>query len=52
MRKLSRRSLLHGSAVLAAAGTLGRPYIANAAGKTAHVWWTQGFIAEEDAAFK
>jgi multiple sugar transport system substrate-binding protein len=52
MRKLSRRSLLHGSVALAAGGALGRPYIANAAGKTAHVWWTQGFIAEEDAAFK
>jgi multiple sugar transport system substrate-binding protein len=28
------------------------PSDANAAAKTAHVWWTQGFIAEEDAAFK
>jgi multiple sugar transport system substrate-binding protein len=37
---------------LAAAGTFGRPFIANAAAKTATVWWTQGFIAEEDAAFK
>src|SRR5437588_9956209 len=52
MSKLDRRSLLRGSAALAAAGTLGRPYVANAAATTAHVWWTQGFIAEEDAAFK
>ncbi|HXW23487.1 MAG TPA: extracellular solute-binding protein, partial [Xanthobacteraceae bacterium] len=46
------RSLLRGSAALAAAGALGRPYVAHAAAKTAHVWWTQGFISEEDAAFK
>src|SRR5215471_963897 len=52
MSKLNRRSLLRGSVALAAAGTLARPYIANAAAATAHVWWTQGFIAEEDAAFK
>src|ERR1043166_5128066 len=52
MKKLDRRSLLRGSAALAAAGTLARPYIANAAATTAHVWWTQGFIAEEDAALK
>src|SRR5215467_136866 len=52
MRKFDRRSLLHGSAALAAAGALGRPYVAKAAASTAHVWWTQGFIAEEDAAFK
>jgi multiple sugar transport system substrate-binding protein len=52
MSKLDRRSLLRGSAALAAAGTLARPYVASAAAKTAHIWWTQGFIAEEDAAFK
>ena len=46
MNKLSRRSVVRGSVALAAAGTLGRPYIANAAGKTAVAWWTQGFIAE------
>jgi len=28
------------------------PFIANAAAKTATVWWTQGFVPEEDAAFK
>jgi multiple sugar transport system substrate-binding protein len=37
---------------LAAAGTLARPFIANAAAKTAIVWWTQGFIPEEDASFR
>jgi multiple sugar transport system substrate-binding protein len=52
MRKLNRRSVLRGSVALAAAGSLARPFIANAAAKTAHVWWTQGFIPEEDAALK
>jgi len=37
---------------LAAAGTLARPYIANAAATTADVWWTQGFIPEEDESIK
>ena len=35
-----------------AAGALARPYIANAAATTATVWWTQGFVPEEDVAFK
>jgi multiple sugar transport system substrate-binding protein len=52
MSKLSRRSLIHGSLALAAAGTAARPHVANAAAKTAAVWWTQGFTPEEDAAFK
>jgi multiple sugar transport system substrate-binding protein len=52
MSKLSRRSLLRGSVGVAAAGTLGRPFIANAAAKTASVWWPQGFVPEEDASFK
>jgi multiple sugar transport system substrate-binding protein len=52
MSSLSRRSVLRGSVGLAAAGTLASPFIANAAAKTATVWWTQGFVAEEDAAFK
>src|ERR1700756_5594894 len=51
MRKLDRRSLLRGSAALAAAGSLGCPYIAKAAAKTATVWWTQGFVRAEDTAF-
>jgi multiple sugar transport system substrate-binding protein len=29
-----------------------RPYLANAAAKTASVWWVQGFAEEEDVAFK
>src|SRR5690242_20348695 len=52
MNKLSRRSVVGGSLALAAAGTIGRPCVVNAAAKTAHVWWIQGFTPEEDAAFK
>ncbi|HUZ73473.1 MAG TPA: ABC transporter substrate-binding protein [Stellaceae bacterium] len=52
MTKLTRRSLLRASVGLAAAGTLARPYVANAQAKTATVWWVQGFIPQEDAAFK
>ncbi len=48
----TRRSLLRGSVALAAAGTLARPYIANAAATTASMWLAQGFIPEEDAAYK
>jgi multiple sugar transport system substrate-binding protein len=49
---LTRRSLLRGSLALAAAGSLGRPNVANAAATTATVWWAQGFVQEEDTAFK
>jgi multiple sugar transport system substrate-binding protein len=52
MSRLSRRVLLRGSVGLAAAGTLGRPFVANAQAKTIHVWWTQGFVREEDASLK
>jgi multiple sugar transport system substrate-binding protein len=52
MRKLSRRSVLRGSLGLAAGSAIVRPFIANAAAKTATVWWTQGFVPEEDAAFR
>jgi len=51
MRNISRRSLLRGSVSLAAASTLGCPYVANAAAKTATVWWVQGFVKEEDTSF-
>src|SRR5690348_6521576 len=51
MRMLSRRSVLRGSLGLGATATLARPFIANAAATTASVWWTQGFVREEDAAF-
>src|SRR5271170_3078803 len=52
MAGLTRRSVLRGSVGLVAAGTLARPYIANAAATTATVWWVQGFIQEEDTAFR
>jgi multiple sugar transport system substrate-binding protein len=52
MEKLSRRSVLRASLGLAAAGTLARPYIANAQAKTATVWWVQGFAPQEDDAFR
>src|ERR1700719_3582872 len=52
MTYLTRRSVLRSSVGLAAAGTLARPYIANAAATTAEVWWVQGFVPEEDVAFK
>jgi multiple sugar transport system substrate-binding protein len=48
----TRRSILRSSAALAAAGTLARPYLANAAATTATVWWVQGFAEEEDISFK
>jgi multiple sugar transport system substrate-binding protein len=52
MRNLSRRSVLKTSIGVAAAGTLSRPYIANAAATTATAWFTQGFVPEEDAALQ
>jgi multiple sugar transport system substrate-binding protein len=48
----TRRSLLRGSLAIATAGSLARPYIANAAATTATVWWAQGFAQEEDISFK
>ena len=51
MISLTRRSVLNGSAALAAA-SLARPYIAEAAATTANVWWVQGFAQEEDVSFK
>jgi multiple sugar transport system substrate-binding protein len=52
MTKLSRRSVVRGSIGVAAAGTIARPFIANAAATTVSVWWPQGFIPEEDASFR
>ncbi len=52
MGNLSRRSVLRSSLGLAAIGSLARPYIANAAVTTAEVWWTQGFVPEEDVSIK
>ncbi|MBV9153375.1 MAG: extracellular solute-binding protein, partial [Alphaproteobacteria bacterium] len=52
MASLTRRSVLRGSMALAAAGSLARPYLANAAAKTATALWVQGFAHEEDIAFE
>ncbi|HYU12364.1 MAG TPA: ABC transporter substrate-binding protein [Stellaceae bacterium] len=52
MATLTRRSVIRNSAALAAAGTLARPYLANAQAKTAEVWWAQGFAQEEDISIK
>jgi multiple sugar transport system substrate-binding protein len=52
MKLVTRRSVLRSSAALAATGALARPYVANAAAKTATAWWTQGFIQSEDASFR
>jgi multiple sugar transport system substrate-binding protein len=52
MATLSRRSVLRSSLAVAAAVTLVRPYIANAAATTAEVWWPQSFIPEEDVSIK
>ena len=52
MRQITRRSLLQSSAGLVAGAVLARPFVANAAAKTATVWWVQGFAQEEDVAFK
>src|SRR6266566_6061325 len=52
MTPLTRRSVLRGSLAIGAAGSLTAPYIANAQAKTAEVWWTQGFVQEEDVSIK
>jgi multiple sugar transport system substrate-binding protein len=52
MSKLGRRSVLRGTAGLAAAGTFASPFIADAQAKTATVLWVEGFVKEEDEAFK
>src|SRR5947208_3460772 len=52
MHGITRRSVIHRTLGLAAAGALARPYIANAQAKTASVWWTQGFVQEEDVSIK
>jgi multiple sugar transport system substrate-binding protein len=52
MGKISRRSVVRGSLGVVTAAALAKPYIANAQAKTATVWVNQGFIPQEDAAFK
>lgn len=52
MVTLGRRSMLRASLAVAAAGSLARPYIANAAATTVIAWWQQGFYPQEDAALR
>src|SRR5215813_6710615 len=52
MSKPTRRSVIRASLGFVAAGAVARPYIGNAAAKTAEVWWAQGFVPEEDVAIK
>ena len=49
---MTRRSLINRSIGLVAAGSIARPYIANAQAKTITAWWVQGFVPEEDEATK
>src|SRR5271157_1379289 len=52
MALMSRRAAIRDSLSLAATGVLARPRIAEATATTATVWQVQGFVPEEDAAFR
>lgn len=52
MGEITRRSILCASAGIATAGALARPSIANAAATTATMWVVQGFVPDEDAAYR
>jgi multiple sugar transport system substrate-binding protein len=52
MEYLSRRSAIRGSLGLVATGILARPPVVKAAASTAIVWRDQGFVPEEDIAFR
>jgi multiple sugar transport system substrate-binding protein len=52
MERVTRRSLLRGSAGLVAGAVVARPFVANADAKTATAWMVQGFAQEEDVAMK
>jgi multiple sugar transport system substrate-binding protein len=52
MKLIGRRSVIRGSLTLSATGLLARPHIANAEATTAVVWQNQGFVPEEDIAFR
>src|SRR5499425_2576821 len=52
MTHLTRRSMLRGSLALAAARPFVAPHIAKAAATTATVWFSQGFVKDEDVALR
>src|SRR5215470_16372863 len=49
---LSRRSVLRGSLALAAAHPFAGPHIARAAATTASMWFSQGFVQDEDLSLR
>src|SRR5262249_24706665 len=52
MAHLTRRSMLRGSVALGATRLVDVPHIARAAATTASVWFSQGFVQDEDVAFR
>jgi multiple sugar transport system substrate-binding protein len=52
MAYCTRRSFICSSLALAAAGSFARPSLAKAAATTATMWWSQGFVQDEDVALK
>jgi len=52
MTHLTRRSVLRGSVALGATHLLATPHIARAAATTASVWFTQGFVQDEDLSLR
>src|SRR5439155_10207045 len=52
MAHLTRRSMLRGSVAVAATSTFTAPHIARAAATTATVWFSQGFVQDEDLALR
>ncbi|HET7881005.1 MAG TPA: extracellular solute-binding protein, partial [Acetobacteraceae bacterium] len=52
MNRMSRRSVMRGSLGIIATAPLVRPHLTNAAATNAVVWQVQGFVPEEDAAFR
>ena len=52
MENMSRRSAVRGSLGLLATGIMARPHIAKAVASTCIVWRDQGFVPEEDSAFR
>src|SRR5947209_19206041 len=52
MAHLTRRSMLRGSLVLAAAKTVAFPHVVKAAATTATMWFSQGFVQDEDVVLR
>ena len=52
MPSMSRRTAISGALTTVTTAALARPYLARAASTTAVAWVVQGFVPEEDAAFR